>query len=366
MSYLVNYAKWRKIFEAEDPNATISDVRSKAVYTGSTVSKTSNASALEQFKNVISQGGQVTGEIDDTKALFRSTKAKSTKIWNVGPKTVQASNYIKIGDKLVNGDSGKPARLEIKADDLLNETVEASGNGIYALGRAIQLKYQEKLQGGNLIVIELNKPTPDSVTANADTAFQIPVGDFRNAIMFTFVVSNAVVPSAANQSHNVQVAVKAAGDQSINPNTYTNTSAMPQIEKAAWENLKKVAPIDATAFVKTIQNKKITSYTTELDGLVKSYVDTFFDPFVNAYAERLKQFFRDKLKANGADPELFKTLYAYIDEWKTKQASVKEQYKSEAVSQIQSLFKQATSSPGVAQPAASAASKTVKGTEGKL
>lgn len=366
MSYLVNYAKWRKIFEAEDPEASISDVRSKAVYTGSTVSKTSNASALEQFKNVISQGGQVTGEIDDTKALFRSTKVKSTKVWTVGPKTVQATNYIKVGDRLINGDSGKPIRLEITADDLINNTVEASGNGIYALGRAIQLKYQEKLQGGNLIVIELNKPTPDSITANADTAFQVPIGDFRSGIMFTFVVSKAVIPSVANQTTNVQTAIKASENQSIDPNRYINNAAMPQVEKAAWENLKKVAPIDATAFVKTIQNKKITKYTTELAGLVTTYVDTFFEPFVNAYAERLKQFFRDKLKANGADPELFKSLYAYIDEWKTKQASLKDQYKTAAVSEIQALFKIATSSPGVTQPAASSTARTVKGTEGKL
>jgi hypothetical protein len=367
MSYILNYPNWKRLFEAEESGETLSDVRSKAVYTGSTASKTSNASALEQFKKVIAQvQGQVTGEIDESKALFRSTKSKSTKTWNTGPKTAKAVNYIKIGDKLINGDSGKPARLEITAEDLVNNTVEASGNGIYALGRALQLKYDEKLQGGNVIIIGLNNPTPDSIIANADTAFQAPVGDFRNAIMFTFVLSNAVVPSASNKSNNVQVAINAASKQSIDPNTYTNVSAMPQIGKAASDTLKNVAPIDATQFVKTIQNKKITSYTTELDGFVKSYVDSFFEPFVNAYAERLKQFFRNKLQANAVDPELFKGLYAYIDEWKAKQIPLKEKYKNEAVAEINSLFEQTVSKPGVARPAASAASKTVKGKEGEL
>jgi hypothetical protein len=362
MSYILNYSKWRKIFEAEDPNAAISNVKSRMGFVGATPSKTSNASALAEFKTAFTDA-TVTGEIDETKALFRKETAKSSKLWETRAKTQTAKNYLKIGDIILNGDSGKPVTITVESADLISKSVEASGNGIFALGRALAMRKGQKLLEGK-IIIGLNTKSANSFLANADTAFQTPVGDFENSIMFTFVVSKAVIPGAGNAATNVITAKDAAAKGTVDPNIYTNNGAMPQLPKDYWESLKKVSPIDTTAFVAKIKGKAIKSYSTELVGYVNEYINTFYEPFLTAYAERFKSFLKSKATEAGIDSALFQDLFAYIDEWKKTQS--KKTYTDAALGEIRQLFSNVTVTGSTSQPAASAAGTVVKGTEGKI
>lgn len=363
MGVILNFANWQKLHEQENTEQSgLSNVLSKTAFVGSTSSKTSNATALAEFKAAFPDA-TVTGEIDETKALFRKEAMKSSKFWETRPKTQKAQNYLKIGDIILNGDSGKPVSITIESSDLINKPVEASGNGIFALGRAFDMRKRQKLLEGK-IIIGMNTKSADSFLANADTAFQTPVGDFRTAAMFTFVVSKAVIPGAGNTTSNVTTAKKAAEKGTIDANMFTNQSAMPQVPNNYWESLKKVAPIDATAFVSKIKGKGIKSYNSELAGYVDEYVDTFFEPFLNAYAERFKSFLRSKSSEIGIDVSSFSDLMAYIDEWKTKQS--KKQYKEAANNEIRSLFSIASTLGSTTKPGASAAGRVVKGTEGKI
>ena len=370
MSYLLNYSNWRRVFEVEDP-AAISNVTSKVGFAGATLSKTTNASALEQLKAASLAGRTIfikgdNTEIDETEALFRSTDAKSDLTWTIGTKTQTAKNYLKVGDIVINGDSGKPVTMTIEPLDLATKTVEACGNGIYALGRALNIKYNEGVAQGSKLIIGLNTKTANSFVANANTAFQTPVADFTQGAMWTFIVSKAIIPSERNFTNAVAMPVANSKKTDADGSKWTNSKAMPQLSNAYFDELIEISKIDSTAFVETIKNKRITSYTTELEGYVKTYVDTFFEPFLTAYVERFKTFFTKKATEAGTSSTLFSDLTSYIDKWKTDQSAKRDTYSSDLVAKLRASFQAAADSGSVSAPAASAAGKVISGTEGKI
>ncbi|CAB4175584.1 hypothetical protein UFOVP1247_230 [uncultured Caudovirales phage] len=365
MSFILDYKNWTRLFE-QAGSADISNVKSKAGFAGATPSTTSNTSALESFKAGL-PNAVIIGEMAEDKALIRSANSKSTLSWTVGEKTVTAKNYIKFGtDIILNGDSGKPTAITVTGDDFLNKPIEASGNGIYVLGRALLLRSSEKLTGQSKIIIGLNTKTANSFVANANTAFQGPIGNFAQAALFTFIVSKAVVPSAGNTTNNVTTAKNLALKPDANPYKWVNQEAKPSVPSEYWERLYTVSPIDSKAFVDKIKAKQIATYTPELTGYVTEFTNVSFEPFITAYAERFKSFLQYKALEAGIDSSLFQDLFSYIDEWKTGQIAKKQAYSAEVTRTIQGLFALATTKGSVTQPAASAAGKVIKGTEGKI
>lgn len=378
MSYLLNYTKWKAIFESEDKPAEISDVRAKALYAGATPSNTSNESALVQFKKVLSlsyingqmletpstPGASSSAPIDQNKAIFR---ANGSRVYKIGPKTVKATHYIKIGDIVLNGDSGKSTRLEIKSEDLSSKTVEAAGNGIYALGRVLDARFANKVFGDSPIIIELNKPTPDMVYAHADTNYQTPTGDFGTAALYTFICSKAIIPAADNKDNNVVSATIVRDKPGFDLKAWFNKQAMPNLRNKESETaLISINPLDATTFIEQIQNKQLKEWNPTLEGLVNNFIETFFTSFVTTYTERFKQYFKNQLIAAKANPELFTSLYSYLDDWKTSQLANKDAYKSQATLLIKQALNKANKKEGVSRPSAEFGAKTTKGTEGKL
>jgi hypothetical protein len=341
------------------------------VFVGSTPSKTSNASALEDFKKLSAYGiRDVEGTIDDTKALVKGTDAKSTQVWKIGTKSLPDKNYLKIGNRVLKGDSGESMASIINFNDLLNNPVEASGNGIYTLGRLLALKYNPDNKINNVpninCILAMNAKTANSFIANADTAFQQPLGDFRSGIMSTFVISNAVIPNQRNEDHNVSVA-KNLAQKGEDSSKWVNIEAMPQLpSKADSEPLKEINKIDASGFVSKIKEKKISRPSGELTNYVNEYVDTFFEPFITAYAERFKTFLKNKATASGVDVNLFNNMFEYIDSWKASELAKKEQYRSASQNEINSLFSGAVNRGSVSMPPASGAGKVVPGKEGEI
>ena len=365
MGSILNYYNWKRIYEQANTGGDISNVKSKMAFVGATPDKTSNASALSQFQAGISDA-EITGDIDETKALFNKGQGqiKSSKFWEVKPKTQKAKNYLKIGDLMLNGDSGKPVTITVESANLLNMPIEAAGNGIFALGRALVMRRENKFFNGK-IIIGLNTKTANSFEANVDTAFQNPIGGFRGTTLFTFVPSKAVIPGAGNTTHNVKVAINMAEKGDLETAiSATNKGAMPQVPKEYWEPLRKVAEIDTTGFVDKIKEKKIKEWTPELTKYVDEYANTFFEPFVNAYAERFKSYLEGEANKAGIDSSLFSDLMNYIDEWKTKQS--KEAYKNAVEKEIKSLFSIARTTGSTTKPVASTSTKVTKGTIGKI
>lgn len=365
MRSILNYSNWKKIYERTNAGGDISNVKSKMAFVGATYDRTTNASALSQFKAGISDA-EITGDIDENKALFNKGQGqtKSSKFWEVKPKTQKAKNYLKIGDLMLNGDSGKPITITVESANLLNMPIEAAGNGIFALSRALIMRRENKFFNGK-IIIGLNTKTTNSFEINVDTAFQSSIGKFRNAALFTFVPSKAAIPGARNTTNNVKVASNMAEKGNLEAAiSATNKNAIPNIPEEYLEPLRKVAEIDATGFVDKIKEKKIKGWTLELANYADEYANTFFEPFVNAYAERFKSYLKGEANKAGIDSSLFSDLMNYIDEWKAKQS--KESYKNAVETEIESLFSIARTTGSTTKPMASTSTKVTKGTIGKI
>lgn len=363
MGSILNYSNWKRIYEQANAGGDIANVKSRMAFVGATPDKTSNASALSQFQAGNSDV-KIDGDIDETKALFNKEQMNSSKFWEIKPKTQKAKNYLKIGDLVLNGDSGKPVTITVESADLLRKPIEAAGNGIFALGRTLVMRRENKFFNGK-IIIGLNAKSANAFEANADTAFQNPIGGFRGTALFTFVPSKAVIPGAGNTTHNVKVASGMAQKGDIQAAIdATNNGAMPQLPKEYWESSRKIAPIDATGFVDKIKEKQIKGWTPELAKYVDEYANTFFEPFVNAYAERFKSYLKGEASKAGIDSSLFSDLMEYIDNWKTTQS--KAAYKNAVEKEIKSLFSLARTTGSITKPVASTSTKVTKGTVGKI
>jgi hypothetical protein len=364
MSYLVNYSKWRSIFEAED--ASLSNVTYKLAFTGATPSVAPNKDALAEFKSAnpgIAFADEAT--LDDTRAIARIKLADGKFQYKVTAKTVNAKDYLKIGALILNGDKNTAVSITITKQDLMNGW-EASGNGIFALGRA--LKLSTNLENTDKIIVGLNNPNPNGFIANAKTGVENSLEDWKTSIEFTFILSKAVIPSASNKSSNTVTAVKISNqpDSLDQAKTYFNRNSVPNVPTADKEELKKVSLIDTTAFVDKIKGKSAKSYDANTAALVKEFADKYTETYLNTYAERFKKYLNTKATGAGIDPKLFAGLVAYIDKWKTDELAKKADYLAAAEQSIKDQF--STVSPGATKTGSqtNASGQVVTGKEGEL
>jgi hypothetical protein len=355
---ILNFSNWQKLYEQADDG--LSNVNSKMAFVGATYHTAPNTNALKQFMSSLPDA-KVDGEIDETKALFRSREG-STGFWKTGAKTQKAKDYLKIGDRVLNGEGGKPTSIIINSDDLIREPIEASGNGIFALGRAISMRRTKKFFEGR-IIIGMNTKSADSFVVNANTAFQTSQASFAEGVKGTFIVSKAIIPSDLNKTQNVNVYRKMAKDGK-DPNVLVNQQAMPTIQGGPPDSLYTVASIDATSFVDKIKEKKLTTYFPEVAKYVDEYADTFFEPFLTTWTERFKSFLKIRASEAGIDASLFGDLMKYVEDWKTKQS--KDAYKKRVEKEVKGLFAQIADRGSVSRPGASASTEQISGTVGKI
>lgn len=356
---------------AVNEQESLSNVKSRMALAGSTPDATNNAGALAQFEKI--DGVTIKGKpIDDKKALFKdqSSVKNSTQFWEIKEKTRKEKNYLKIGNQIITGDDkGKTVYITVSTKYLAENPIEASGNGIFALGRAINLLRKEELAkgGGTNIIIAMNTKKADSFVANAETGFQATLGNWDNAIMRTFVVSEGVIPNEKHITNNVNMAKRAINNPDLpNAEDALNMNAKPQLPKEYNEKLRKIDPIDATNFVNKIKDKKIKSYTDELDKYVDEFVDTFFTTYIETQAKRFKAYLDIEAKELGIDAKLFDDLKKYIDGWKTEQSGKKGEYKESAKNAIKVLFTQKNQTGSVSRPGAATSVKRIEGTVGKI
>ena len=365
MSFILDYRNWKRIFEQAVAAATVVGVKSKVAFTGATTHPAPNASALAEMKKGLSiniVGSQVITEND----AITKTADGDINNWKIIPKTIKAKDYLKIGNLILNGDSKKAATIKLIISDLGLKPIEAAGNGIFALSRALLLKNKElRTSPQTPLIIGLNTLKADSFIANADTAFQSPIGDFTNSGLRTFLVSKAIKSNPGNTETNTVMCNKWA-QEARDTSTMANMSIMPNIPTEYSEGAKTISPIDFNAFIAKIKNKNISSYTPELQGYVDEYVNTFFDPFLVTYSERFKSFLTKSAVEIGILPTLFQELMDYINTWKTGQVSKKEEYKADLVKEIKDILLPLLNKTPVSRPGAEASGKVVTGTVGKI
>lgn len=348
MGIILNFANWQKLHEQQ---SDMSNISSKVGIVGATADPTTSEKALAEFKKGF-QGATIEGNIDETKALFSDGPGK----WKIATKTQQYKDYLKIGDYLLTGDTGKPSvRPIIKKD--LKLPIEASGNGIFALGRAMKLALP-MTDDNSKIFIALNVKTPDSIRIDAETGLQKYMSKFVESAVATFVANSIIIPNPENKSPNVDAKYTDAVNKMALPNL-----GIEEVEKYR-DSLRSIAPIDTTGFVNQTTGKKINKATPELEEQIREYCNKFWKPFITAYAERFNGYLKIKATEMGADISLFSDLVTYVNNWKTKQESVDP---FEAVKErIVGLFSKA--GPGILSnpPGAKATATKTTGTIGKI
>jgi hypothetical protein len=365
MTYVLDYTKWKRLFEQEESG--LSNVKAVIGIAGATGHPTTNQNALN---SLISGGAGVkilgTTKIGEDQAIVKNDiTVKGTQNWKVANKTVKSNNYIKIGNRLLDGDATTgPVAIDITSDELSKNQIEAAGNGIYALGRILPIKYKLNSMPSAKLVIGLNQPNPDALVVNVDTQFQDILGKFKNAAIYTFVGSGAVIPGKDYHKDNVDQARSILAKKNIDLNTYTSMYATPSINNEKLENLSNVGAFDLTDLVQTISGKKFTRYNDELQKYLDTYVDNYFEKFANAFVERFKAFITSK--ANGANPAVFKDLYGYMDSWKAARIAQKEEYRTEIHKLFNRIFGAGSYIGSTTKPTATAGSEVVKGKVGKL
>lgn len=367
MSYILDYLKWKKIFEQTE-TSTLSGIKDKVAFTGATLSNAPNADALAEMKSGLSNV-KIIGEKQEITENDAITKAgeNNTSNWKIIPKTVKAKDYLKIGDLILNGDSKKAVTIKIPVGDLTSKPIEAAGNGIFALSRALLLKYGElKNDQQTPLVIGLNTKTANSFIANANTAFQGPIGDFSYSGLTIFILSKTIKPNDNNTTNNIVVLKNITAKGEIDANIMASDGIMPQIPKEYWSKLKSIYPIDFNSFIAKIKDKNISTYTPELKGYIDEYVNLFFDQFLVTYSERFKSFITQSAANAGINSSLFQELFDYINTWKNEQSSQKEKYRADLTKQIQEALQALQSKGSVSKPIAHVSGKVVAGTEGKI
>jgi hypothetical protein len=367
MSYILAYSAWKRVFE-QQVESELSGIKDKTAFTGATLSNAPNADALAEMKRGLSNI-KIFGdkqEITEADAITKLS-ANGTTNWKIIPKTVKAKDYLKIGDLILNGDSKKAVTIKLPISDLSSKPIEAAGNGIFALSRALLLKYGElKDFPQTPLIIGLNTKTANSFIANANTAFQGPIGEFTYSGLTIFMLAKAIKSHANNTTNNVSVLRNILAKGTANASTMASDGIMPQIPSSYWASEKSVSPIDFNAFIAKIKDKNISTVTPELQKYVDEYVNTFFDQFLVTYSERFKSFLNISAANAGISPTMFQELFDYINTWKTNQASKKEEYKVDLTKEIIEALQPLKNRGSVSRPTATASGKVVSGTEGKI
>ena len=172
-------------------SADISGLTSSTALIGSSTSKTTNKDAfsalLEGFKDIErtnipkellpliytsikGKDGKKADSIDENTALIFSKG-----LCRVGPKTEKIKNYLKIGDEvLLNGDKGDLQVKDRKFGDIKKEgvIVEASGNGIFILGRLLKSRAIGAINDETKVYLGINLKKPMVIVANSKSGIQ--------------------------------------------------------------------------------------------------------------------------------------------------------------------------------------------------
>jgi hypothetical protein len=363
MSYLLNFNAWDKLFEAD----AISNATYRIAFTGSTPSKAPNKSALQEFMGAVTTPVIDSDKMDDTKAVAKIVTGNSAQT-KVIPKTVKATNYLKLGDKLLNGDSGKGTTITVTKEELMRSSFEASGNGIFSLGRALALL--PKLITGQQIIIGMNNPTADSVMADAKTGMQDVQAKFSNSCLSTLIVSKAIIPSELNITNNVTVYRDLSNkSEYINlAKKRANIDAMPSLTLTPEmkTTLTESFTIDTASLVDSIKDKKLTRYDEATKGLINDYVNQVFEKHVSTTVDRFKKYLEVSAASAGVSPTIFAGIYGYLDTWKKAELAKKQEYLQSCQSRVMGVFSKMSDGKQSTRSVATANAKVIKGTEGKL
>lgn len=365
-----------------DEQDNLSGIGAKAGIIGASKTDTTNKTAVEALKKAFDklkgEGKEsallnIKGEISEKNALYLKNGVLELK-----PKTENKTDYIKIGDKLLDGDKGETVNLKVTYEQISKAGVEASGNGIFSLGRLIKALFKGMIDRKTEIYLCLNLKNTNSFVADVKTGFQHATPSID--ILILMIGKGIITPNKDNELHYV----KAGRNLSKNPDllkTLMQRNAIPLVGEvgggSTMEEFKKMAPSKSldSKVAEKYAGKKLnyseSRNSKDIDDAVKIYKEIskeIYAPFIEVTGEKLKKFIEDSCKKAGVPTDLFSNVMKQIDDKVKKMISendkLSDEWARDMMKEIWTAKKDGPGRPG--EPGATVRSSLVKGEEGVI
>jgi len=352
MSKVLGFKKWRvlesdsnKLFEGDEKKGG-----KKALLVGATNHKAYNKSAGKKVNSDTPITISEVETLSDEKSISRKV-GTSIKEFIVSEKTESGRDYLKIGDITLNGDEGNVEQIKVSFREFLKNDIEAAGNGIYALGRAIKYWRKYKLSQGDPLHIVLNQPSPTPVVmfASSKKALADPMPSWRGMIHYIAVAgvtdrTNIVQPAKSNieSDYFTKRYMKRTHEQAI---TSANMFPTPRIDaetKAERLDLRVDMQSNSTKFEiaqflennsgKRIKDKKLAV------KLIREFSKKYYKQFVDTQVDRYNYYIGSISKKAGVDSSLFSEITAEGEAWRQKWLGKEDYFASTAARQVEQLF----------------------------
>ncbi len=353
----------------------LSNISAKTILAGASKSDTTSKSAINKLKDSIKEI-KIEGDLTKEGALFRDSNKKQggKKDFYYGKKTTEGKDYIKIGDEKINGDKGETVSISLTFGDLLNKDVEASGNGIYALGRLWRLFTEKNVDPKDQVVLALNLKNPGGFIASVKSGLQNLKAKYAGGCLYTMIASDAIVPDPKNQ----QDSVKVYNEKKFPIERYFGNTAVPsfemvpkgdpeskEIKKGIRKKLQEKGSIDISKTVEEISGKKITSQN-DANKIISKISNSHLEEYIKLTADRFKSFLDISAENAGIPKDVFDPMKKKIDNWRDSEIKNKNKYIDEVKTKVSYALNPTIEKEGEILKGASTETEEIKRKEGEI
>ena len=327
MSYKMNkvlgFKEW-KLFENEGETPT----KATSLLVGATNHTAYNKSAGKKVNSDTAIEIEGVDGLSDAKAISRKT-GTSIKKFTVVEKSEKAKDYLKIGDIILNGDGGNVEKVKVSLRELLTNDLEASGNGIYALCRAIEYAYKYKIGQGMPIHIVLNQPskTPVVMFASTKKSLGSPMPGWNGMIHVVSTIGgkdSVITPAKANMESD-KYTQRYSKKPYDNMSEIANKFPTPKILAPSRDEVMTIrkdmiansTQFDISEWANTNKGKREREGYKALK-IMQDFCKKHFKQYVNAEADRYIYYLDSLAKKAGVDTEVMSDIKVAAEAWRTK------------------------------------------------
>ncbi len=344
MSKLFGFKEWR-LFENEGETP----IKATSLLVGATNHTAYNKSAGKKVNSdTLIEIAGVDGLSED-KAISRKT-GTSIKKFTVVEKSEKAKDYLKIGDIVLNGDGGNVEKVKVSLRELLKSDLEASGNGIYALCRAVEYAYKYKVAQGAPIHIVLNQPskTPVVMFASTKKSLGSPMSAWNGMIHVVTCAGgkdSVITPAKVNMDSDTytQRYSKKPYDDMV---SIANKFPTPKIlaptrdERIAirQDMIENSTQFDISEWANANKGKREREGYKALK-IMQGFCKKHFKQYVNAEADRYNYYLDSLSKKAGVDPEVMSDIKVAAEAWRTKYLGLEKSFLYMTDQVVEQLFR---------------------------
>ena len=320
---LLGFKEW-KIFENEGETPT----SSSSLLVGATNHTAYNKTAGKKVNSDTVINIEGVDGLNDSKSISRKT-GTSIKKFVVTEKSNKAKDYLKIGDVVLNGDSGNVEKVKVSLRKLLKSDLEASGNGIYAICRAIEYAVKYKVEQGAPIHIVLNQPskTPVVMFANTKKSLGSPMSKWNGmirSIMTTGGIYSVIKPAKANMesdSLTQRYSKRSFDDLVSTANKFptpliitTNKELRLEVRNDMIDNSTQ---FDVSKWAEANKGKQVREGWKALE-VMRAFCKNHFKSFVNTQADRYIHYLEGVAKKAGVGSDVVDDIKTGTEAWRKR------------------------------------------------